>query len=117
MFPAVAVKLADVAPKDTVTAAGTMNVAALLNRLISAPPVNAAFESVTEQVEVPPESRLVGEQENELIVGLTNNEIEVLEELPLYEAVIFADPSAEMLPAVAVKLADVAPEDTVTVAG
>jgi hypothetical protein len=31
--------------------------------------------------------------------------------------VIFAVPSAEMVPAVAVKLAEVAPEDTVTVAG
>ena len=83
MLPAVAVKLAEVEPEDTVTAVGTINVATLLDRLTIAPPVNAAFESVTEQVEVPPESRLVGEQGNELIVGLTNREIEVLEELPL----------------------------------
>jgi len=83
MFPAVAVKLTEVEPEDTVTAVGTINVATLLDRLTIAPPVNAAFESVTEQVEVPPESRLVGEQENELIVGLTSREIEVLEELPL----------------------------------
>jgi len=66
-----------------VTAVGTVSTVTLLDRLIVAPPVNAAFERVTEQVEVPPESRLVGEQENELIVGLTSREIEVLEELPL----------------------------------
>jgi len=83
MLPAVAVKLAEVEPEDTVTAVGTVSTLTLLDRLIVAPPVSAGFERVTEQVDVPPERRLVGEQEKELIVGFTTREIEVLAELPL----------------------------------
>ena len=83
MLPAVAVKLAEVEPEDTVTAVGTINVATLLDRLTIAPPVNAAFESVSEQVAVPPEIRLVGEQEMELTVGLVSREIDEFAEVPL----------------------------------
>ena len=68
MLPAVAVKLAEVAPEDTVTVAGTVIVAALLDRLTVAPPVRAALERVTEQVEVPAEIRLEGEQDTAVTV-------------------------------------------------
>jgi hypothetical protein len=83
MVPAVALKLADVEPAGADTVAGTVSAGALLERLIVAPPVGAAFDRVTEQTEVAPESRLVGEQETELIVGLTTKEIDELLELPL----------------------------------
>ena len=61
--------MTEVDPEATVTAAGTVNAAALLDRLTVAPPVSAAFDRVTEQVVVPPEIRVVGEQETELTVG------------------------------------------------
>jgi len=83
MLPAVAVKLAEVAPEDTVTVAGTVKVAALLDRLTVAPPVRAPLDRVTEQVEVPAEIRLEGEQDTAVTVGLAIKAIEVVAELPL----------------------------------
>jgi hypothetical protein len=83
MLPAVAVKLAEVDPKDTVTVAGTVSAAASLDRLTVAPPVRAAFDRVTEQADVPAEVRVDGEQETPVSVGLATNETEVLAELPL----------------------------------
>ena len=83
MLPAVAVKLAEVDPKDTVTVAGTVSAAASLDRLTVAPPVGAAFDRVTEQADVPAEVRVDGEQETPVSVGLATNETEVLAELPL----------------------------------
>ena len=83
MLPAVAVNLVEVEPEDIGAVAGTVNAAALLDRLTVAPPVSAGLDRVTVQVAVPPESRLVDEQENELIVGLTTREIDVLAEVPL----------------------------------
>jgi hypothetical protein len=82
-FPAVAVKLAEIEPVDIVTVAGTVNVAALLDRLTVAPPVTAAFDRVTEQAEVPAGVRLDGKQETPVTVGLATKEIEVSTELPL----------------------------------
>jgi hypothetical protein len=69
MVPAVAVKVAVVAPLRTVTDPGTVSAAALLARAIDAPPAVAAFESVTTQVAVRPELRLVGVQTRELKAG------------------------------------------------
>jgi hypothetical protein len=83
MLPAVAVKLAEVAPEDTVTVAGTVKAAVLLDRLTVAPPVRAALDRVTEQVEVPAEIRLEGEQDTAVTVGLAIKAIEVVAELPL----------------------------------
>ena len=51
--PAVAVKLALVAPEATVTDEGTVTAALLLARLTASPPLAAAAFSVTEQVSVP----------------------------------------------------------------
>ena len=57
IVPAVAVNVAVVLPDPTVTEDGTVNAAALLDRLIVAPPV---FDTVTVQVELPPDPRLAG---------------------------------------------------------
>jgi len=83
MLPAVAVKLVEVAPEDTVTVTGTVKAAALLDRFTVTPPVRAAFDKVTEQVEVPAEIRLEGEQDTAVTVGLAIKAIEVVAELPL----------------------------------
>ena len=59
-MPAVALKVAVVAPAATVTEAGTVSRALLLERPTAAPPVSAALASVTVQVPAAPEFRLVG---------------------------------------------------------
>jgi len=60
MVPAVAVKLAEVAPDATFTEGGTVNAVTLLESVTVTPPEPAACDSVTEQADVPPELRLVG---------------------------------------------------------
>jgi hypothetical protein len=67
--PAVATKLAVVEPLDTVTVPGTVRAAALLDSVTTAPPLPAAFDRVTTQVDVPPELRLVGEQLSDAKAG------------------------------------------------
>jgi hypothetical protein len=57
MVPAVAVNVTVVPAAATVTDAGTVNAAALLDRLTVAPPV---FDTVTVHVELPPDPRLLG---------------------------------------------------------
>ena len=57
MVPAVAVNVAVVLAAPTVTDAGTVNAAALLDKLTVAPPV---FDTVTVHVELPPDPRLLG---------------------------------------------------------
>jgi hypothetical protein len=55
-----------VLPTATVTEAGTVSAAALLDRLTVAPPV---FETVTMHVELPPDARLAGAQLSPLTTG------------------------------------------------
>ncbi len=112
-----AVKFADVAPDATVTDAGTVNAAALLDNVTAMPPVTAACDSVTVHADVPLEFRLVGLQDSWLTVVDASSEIDAVLELPLYEAVTTAVCVAVNVPAVAVKFADVAPDATVTDAG
>jgi hypothetical protein len=57
IVPAAAVNVAVVLPDPTVTDAGTVNEAALLDSVTTAPPV---FDTVTVQVELPPDPRLAG---------------------------------------------------------
>src|ERR1035441_7509246 len=57
MVPAVAVNVAVVLPAPTVTEAGTVNAPALSERVTVAPPV---FDTVTVQVELPPDPKLAG---------------------------------------------------------
>jgi len=59
IVPAVAVNVAVVLVDPTVTEAGTVSVAALLDSATVAPPV---FDTVTVQVETAPEARVVGLQ-------------------------------------------------------
>jgi hypothetical protein len=61
--PAVAVKFAVVAPAATVTDAGIGSAALFEERLTEAPPVNAALDRVTVQVEVAPDVTEFGEQD------------------------------------------------------
>jgi hypothetical protein len=63
--PAVAVKVAVVAAAVTVTEAGTVNELLLSAIVTVVPPVGAAFDSVTVQVLVPLEFRLMGVQASE----------------------------------------------------
>jgi hypothetical protein len=60
IVPAVAVKVAELAPAVTATEAGTVNAAALLASVTTIPPAPAGCEIVTLQVDAPPELRLVG---------------------------------------------------------
>jgi len=83
MVPAVAVKLADVAPDATVTEEGTDNVAVLLESASAMPAEPAACESVTVQDEVPPEPRLVGLHVSWLTAAGGTSSRENVCELPL----------------------------------
>jgi hypothetical protein len=85
------VKLADVEPAPTETVCGTVSGPALLERFTVAPPAGAAFDNVTEQAEVPPGPRLAGVHETCVTTVAATREMDVLAELPLYDAVIVAD--------------------------
>ncbi|MGB9454587.1 MAG: hypothetical protein WCB12_00965 [Bryobacteraceae bacterium] len=74
MVPAVAVKFAEIAPDATVTEAGTVNAAALLDNTTVIPLEPAACDSVTMHADVPPELRLAGLHDTRLTtVGATSN--------------------------------------------
>ncbi len=83
MVPAVAVKFADVAPDATVTDAGTVSAAALLERDTAIPPEPAACDSVTVQADVPPEPRLAGVHDTRLTAAGATSRIDAVCELPL----------------------------------
>ncbi len=67
--PAWAANAAVVAPERTVTDAGTVRAALLEDRFTAVPPTGAAEEMVTVQVELAPETTLVGEHCRPVIVG------------------------------------------------
>jgi hypothetical protein len=69
MVVVLALKLAAVAAGATTTDAGTVRVALLLARVTVAPPVGAAWLSVTVQVELPELFKAVGAQDREVTVG------------------------------------------------
>ena len=69
-MPAVAVKLPVVAPAGTLTDAGTVKVALLLERPTAEPPLGAAPDRVIVQVDVDPETSAVGEHCTAVTVGL-----------------------------------------------
>ena len=83
IVPAMAVKLAEVAPGATVTEDGTASAALLLERAAVTPPTPAACDSVTAHADVPPELRLVGEHDTRLTRVGANSKIEAACELPL----------------------------------
>ena len=63
IVPVVAVKVADVAAAGTVTEAGTANVELVFDKVTEAPPVEAAWVSVTVQVLDELGPRVLGLQE------------------------------------------------------
>jgi hypothetical protein len=83
----VAVNVAVVLPATTVTEAGTVNAAALLDRFTVAPPV---FDTVTVQVELPPDPRLAGAHASELSTTGATSEIVAVCVLPFSVAVMVA---------------------------
>ena len=82
-MPAVAENVVVVAPAGTVTEAGTVNVALVLERVIAAPPLGAADDKVTVHVDIAPVPRLAGTHTNELIAIDATREILTGWELPL----------------------------------
>jgi len=114
MVPAVAVKLTEVAPDGTVTDGGTVRAPALLDNETGTPPAPAAFDRFKVQVEAPPDDKLVGAQPKEVITVGATSETTAVWDVPLKLAVTLAVWSVVMVPAEAVKLAEVAPETTVT---
>ena len=87
MVPAVAVNVAVVAPAATVTVAGTVKAAALLDRLTVAPPV---FDTVAVQVELAPGPRLAGAQLSPVTVTGATSEIVAVCVLPFSVPVMVA---------------------------
>ncbi len=85
--PAVAVKLAVVAPAVTVTEAGTVSAALFEESPTDAPPVSAAEDSVTVQVEVAPDATELGEQDTPEIAGAGGVTVTVVVALPFKVAV------------------------------
>jgi len=79
--------------------------------------LEAALESVTVQVDAAPELSVEGEQASEVRVAGALSVIVAVLEAPLSVAVTVADPSVEKLPAVAEKVADDWPPDTMTDVG
>jgi hypothetical protein len=114
IVPAAAVKVALARPDCTVTEAGTVRAAALLESDTAAPLEPAALESVTVQEEVPAEVRLVGVHDNELTSVEGTTEIDAVEELPFKAAVTTASWLVETEPAVAENVTDAAPDSAIT---
>jgi hypothetical protein len=81
------VKVAVVFPAPTVTAAGTVNAAALLDSATVAPPV---FDTVTVHVELLPDPRLAGLHVNPLSSTGATSEIVAVCVLPFSVAVMVA---------------------------
>jgi hypothetical protein len=110
----VAVKVAVVLVAPTVTVAGTVNAATLLDSATVAPPV---CDTVTVQVELPPVASDVGTHATPLTNACAPSEIAAVCVLPFSVAVIVAVWLLVIVPAVAVKVAVVLVAPTVTVAG
>ena len=81
-LPVVALKLAVLAPAATVTEAGTVKAAMLLERVMIAPPVGAAPLRVTVQAEVELEPKEVGEQVKLEIVPVAGAKTEIEPPVP-----------------------------------
>jgi hypothetical protein len=110
----VAVNVAVVFPDPTITEAGTVNATALLDSVTVAPPVCV---TVTVHVALPPDTRLAGLHVNTLTsTGATSETVAVCV-LPFSVAVMVAVWLLAIVPAVAVNVAVVFPDPTVTEAG
>jgi hypothetical protein len=112
---AVTVKGAEAAPSGTMTLAGAVKAALLLDiPTVTAP---AAFERFTVQVPLTPTVNAVGLQVSDTSVGVDHNaKVKVLDVVARV-AVITPEVSAAIVPAVALKPALLLPAGTVTLAG
>ena len=117
IVPAVTTKVAEVEPAATVTEAGVVSSELLSESVTKDPPTGAAAVRVTVQVLIAPEARLVGVQANEDKATVAARFTLAVLETPLMVAVIEAARLLAITPAVALKVADVAPAATVTEAG
>jgi hypothetical protein len=115
MVPAVAVNVAELAPAGTSTDEGTVRLELLLLSTTVAPPVPTAAVNDTEQLDVPGALIAVGlhARERKDTAGGARL-MEVVAEPPLHVAVRVAVWAEEMVPAVAVNVADVEPAGTST---
>ena len=114
IVPAVAANVVVVAPAATVTELATGSSVLLLASATVAPPVGAALESVTVQVVMAPEPSDVGLHTNCDTTAAALRLMPAVRDCPFNEAVIVAAWSLPMVPAVAVKVAVVAPALTTT---
>jgi hypothetical protein len=87
IVPAVAVNVAAVLPVPTVTEAGTVNAAVLLDSATTAPPV---FDTVTVHVELAPDPRLAGAHVSPLTPVAVASEIVAVAVPPFSVAVMVA---------------------------
>jgi hypothetical protein len=116
MVPAVAVKVALVAPAAIVIEAGTVR-PALLSDTATVLLADEALLRVTVQVLLPPDDRVAGVQARDEMVGLVERAIEAVLELPFRAAVTTAVVAEVMVPAVAAKVPLTAPAGMATDAG
>ncbi|MEO8597672.1 MAG: hypothetical protein ABI759_30410 [Candidatus Solibacter sp.] len=112
-----ALNVVTVDPAATVTVAGTVSSALLLDTVMLAPPAGAALLNVTVHVLEAFGPKLPGAHTSELTTTGATRLTLALAELPLYVAVMVADWSEEIVPAVALKVVLVAFNGIVTVAG
>jgi len=116
-FPAVGEKVAVLAPEATVTDNGTFKIAELLESATWAPFGGAPLLTVTVQLVALPESSVVGVHCRDDKVGVDIRLKELLLVAPFRVALTDEDWSEGMVPAVAVKVAEEAPEAIVAVEG
>ena len=117
IVPATALNVAVLAPERTVVERGTVRLGLLDVNRSTAPPLVAGLESVTEQVLVAPEPRLVGLHcRVSRVSGPWSAKLAVTVEL-FRDAVRIAVALLAILPAVAVNVAEVDPAATASDAG
>jgi hypothetical protein len=115
--PAVALNVVEVAPAGTVIEAGRVSAGLLVESPIVLPPVGAASLSVSVQVAAPPELMLLGLHDRvETTAGSIKLRVTVCN-VPFRVAVTVALWFDGRAPAVAMKLAELAPAGTVTEEG
>ncbi|MCL4794289.1 MAG: hypothetical protein KJZ84_06995, partial [Bryobacteraceae bacterium] len=115
--PAEAMKLAEVEPAGITTEVGVVRDALLVLSATGEPPLGARVPIVTVHVLLAPEFSDEGLQLRPVSCVGTTRFTECVSELPLSDAVTAAVELLVKVPAVAVKLAEVAPDGTVTAVG
>jgi hypothetical protein len=81
--PAVTTNVPVVAPATTVAEAGVVNAVLLSESVTLAPPLGAAADNVTVQVDVPPDTTLLGEHPRPETTGSTTAWTEILPPVPV----------------------------------